>query len=75
VQVGVDDATGRWLDADHPPDGDVLLERDLQVVDLVAPTGDGILTLLGDQIRQRRDQGDELVGLGDEVGLRAELHD
>ena len=75
VQVGVDDLAGLGHEAAHPADRDVLLERGAQPVDLLVQLADGVLALGGDQRGQLVGQGHELVGLGHEVGLAAQLDD
>ena len=75
VQVGVDHLAGLGDQPAHPPDRDVLLERRPQPVDLVGQLAGGVLALGRHQCGQLVGQGDELVRLGHEVGLAAQLDD
>ena len=75
VLVAVEDVAVGRLDAHDVAQLDLLLERDLQLLELRCPLGDGVGSLGGDEVDQRRGLGLEQVAPGDEVGLALELDD
>src|SRR5579875_1429342 len=75
VEVAPEQRVGGGVETDDAPDRDVLLERGAQVVDRRGALSCCLLTLGGDQTGELLHQIDERFGLGDEVGLAAQLDD
>ena len=75
VEVGVDRRCRRLGHVHDRAELDVLLERDLQVVDPAGEAVGGTGAVGGDRVGDLLGQGDEVVGLGREVGLGLELDD
>ena len=73
VVVAVEHVAVGRLDAHDLAELDLLLERDLQLLELGRPLGDGVGALGGDEVDQRLGFGLELLAAGDEVGLALEL--
>ncbi len=72
VEVAVDDLAVTGLQPDDLAELDVLLQRDLQVVEARLAVGDGIRALGGDQSGQLLGLELEVLAGGDEVGLAPE---
>ncbi len=75
VLVAADDVAVGGLDALDVAEADVLLERDLELLELGRTLGDSVDTVVGDEGRQDVGFGLELVGAGNEVGLALQLDD
>ena len=73
VQVAVDDVAGAASDAHDAAELDLLLERDLEVLEAVLAIGDGLDALGGDQAGQLLGLELEVLAGGDEVGLALQL--
>ncbi len=75
VLVAADDVALGGLDALHLAQPDVLLERDLELLELGGALADRVDTLGGHEGREGVGLGLELIGAGDEVGLALQLDD
>ena len=73
VQIAVDHLTGLRLQADDTPDLDLLLERDLEVLQAVLALADRVDALRSHHVGQLLRLPLEVLGAGDEVGLALQL--
>ena len=75
VLVGVDNFVRPGLKSIDTTDRDVLLQRREHRVDVLFEVGDGLVAVSHHGGGDLVGQGHKLLGLGDEVGLAAQLHD
>ena len=73
MQVAVEHLSGRRFQAGDAAELDVLLQRDLEVVEVGTARRRGLLSFGGHELGQRLGLSLELLAPGDEVGLALQL--